>query len=57
MFKNVDIGPFRPKGHPRMYVRPMAGEDQGLMRVLEGKLARLTHRVSTICIEQIPAIM
>ena len=27
------------------------------MRVLEGKLARLTHRVLTIRIEQIPTIM
>ena len=40
-----------------MYVQPVVGEDQGLMRVLEGKLARLTHRVPTICIEQIPTIM
>ena len=35
----------------------MAGEYQGLIRVLEGKLARLNHRVPTIRIEQIPAIM
>ena len=30
---------------------------QGKIRVLEGKLARLTQRVPTIRIEQIPAIM
>ena len=40
-----------------MYVQPVAGEDQGLIRVLEGNLARLTQRVPTLRIEQIPAIM
>ena len=40
-----------------MYVRPILGEDQGLIRVLEGKLARLTQRVPTLWIEHIPAIM
>ena len=35
----------------------MAGEDHGLIRVLEGKLARLTQRVPTLRIEQIHAIM
>ena len=40
-----------------MYVRPVLGEDQGLIRVLEGKLARLTQRVPTLQIEHIPAIM
>ena len=40
-----------------MYVRPILGEDQGLIRVLEGKLARLTQRVPTLRIEHIPAIM
>ena len=34
--QNVDIGPFHPAWHPRMYVRPILGEDQGLIRVLEG---------------------
>ena len=24
--QNVDIGPVRPAGHPRMYVRPVLGE-------------------------------
>ena len=28
-----------------------------MIKVLEGKLARLTQRVPTLCIEQIPAIM
>ena len=55
--QNVDIGRVCPAGHPRMYVCPMLGEDQGLIRVLDEKLARLTHRVPTIRIEQIPAIM
>ena len=57
MFKNADIGPVLPIGHPRMYVRPVAGEDHGLIRVLEGKLARLTQRVTTLRIEHIPAAM
>ena len=28
-----------------------------MIRVLEGNLARITQRVPTLCIEQIPAIM
>ena len=40
-----------------MYVHPVLGEDQELIRVLEGKLARLTQRVPTLWIEHIPAIM
>ena len=40
-----------------MYVRPILGEDQGLIRVLEGKLARITQRVPTLQIEHILAIM
>ena len=40
-----------------MYVRPVVGEDHGLIRVLEGKLAKLTQRMLTLRIEQIPAIM
>ena len=42
---------------PRMYVHPVLGEDRGLIRVLEGKLARLTQRVPNLQIEHIPAIM
>ena len=40
-----------------MFVYPVLGEDQGLIRILEGKLARLTQRVPTLRIEHIPAIM
>ena len=40
-----------------MYVTLVVGEDQGLIRVLEGKLARLTQRVPTLHIEQIPVVM
>ena len=40
-----------------MYVRPVAGEDHGLIRVLEGKLARLTQRVPTLRIEHITVVM
>ena len=40
-----------------MFVRPVLGEDQGLIRVLEGKLARLTQRVPTLRIEHILVIM
>ena len=36
---------------------PVLGEDQGMIRVLEGKLARLTQRVPTLWIEHIPAVM
>ena len=57
MCQNADIGPVRPEGHPRMFVRPVVGEDPGLIRVLEGKLARLTQRVPTIWIEHIPTAM
>ena len=57
MFKNADVGHVLPNGHPRMYVQPMAGECQGLMRVLEGKLAKLTQGVLTIRIEHNPAVM
>ena len=40
-----------------MYVCHVLGEDQGLIRVLEGKLARLTQRLRTLRIEHIPAVM
>ena len=40
-----------------MYVHPVLGEDQGLIRVLEGKLARITQRVPTLWIEHIPTVM
>ena len=57
MCQNVDIGPVRPEGHPCMFVRPIIGEDLGLIRVLEGKLARLTQRVPTLQIEHISTAM
>ena len=57
MCQNVDVGPVRPEGHPRMFVRPIVGEDQGLIRVLEMKLGRLTERVPTIQIEHLPVAM
>ena len=40
-----------------MYVRHVAREDHGLIRVLDGKLARLTQRVPTLRIEHILVIM
>ena len=40
-----------------MFVRPVIGEDLGLIRVLEGKLARMTQRVPTLRIEHIPTAM
>ena len=40
-----------------MYVHPVAGEDHGLIRVLEGKLAKLTQRVPALRIEHIPIVM
>ena len=40
-----------------MFVHPVLGEDPGLIRVLEGKLARHTQRVPTLQIEHIPAVM
>ena len=54
---NADIGLVSPEGNPRMYVCPVLEEDQGLIRVLEGNLSRLTQRVPTLRIEHIPAIM
>ena len=57
MCQNADIGPVRSEGHPRMFVRPVMGEDPGLIRVLEGKLARLTQRLPTMQIEHIPTAM
>ena len=57
MCQNADTGPVLPEGNPRMFVRPVVGEDQGLMRVLEGKLARLTQKVPTIWIEHILVAM
>ena len=55
--QNIDSGPFRLAGNPHMYVHPVLGEDQGLIRVLEGKLTGITQRVPTLQIEHIPAIM
>ena len=40
-----------------MYVRHVLGEDQRLIRVLEGKLSRLTQIVPTLRIQYILAIM
>ena len=57
MCQNADIGSVRPEGHHSMFVRPVVGEDPGLIRVLEGKLARLTQRVPTLWIEHIPTAM
>ena len=57
MCQNADIGPVRPEGHPCMFVHPVIGEDLGLIRVLEGKLARLTQRVPTLQIEHILTAM
>ena len=57
MFKNAYIGLVLPVGHPRMYVRLVEREDHGLIRVLEGKLVRLTQRVPTLRIDQITVIM
>ena len=57
MYQNADIGPVRPEGHPCMFVHPIIGEDPGLIRVLEGKLASLTQRVPTLQIEHIPTAM
>ena len=40
-----------------MFFHPLLGKDPGLIRVLEGKLARLTQRVPTLRIEHIPVVM
>ena len=40
-----------------MYVHPVAGEDHGLIRALDGKLSRITQRVPTLRIEHIPVVM
>ena len=57
MCQNADIGPVCPEGRPRMFVPPIVGEDPGLIRVLEGKLCRLTREVPTMHIEHIPTAM
>ena len=57
MCQNVDIGPIRPEGNPCMFVHPVVGEDPRLIRVLEGKMARLNQRVPTLQIEHIPTAM
>ena len=36
-----------------MFVRPIVGEDPGLIRVLEGKLAKMTQRVPNLRIEHL----
>ena len=36
-----------------MFVRPVLGKDLGIIRVLEGKLTRLTQRFPTLRIENI----
>ena len=57
MCQNENLGPVRPEGHPCTFVRPVAGGDPGLIRVLEMKLGRLTERVPTIRIEHLPIAM
>ena len=57
MCQNADIGPVRHEGHPRMFVHPVIGKDLRLIKVLEGKLARLTQRVPTLRIEHISTAM
>ena len=57
MSNSADIGSVRLEGHPRMFVRPVVSKDPGLIRVLEGKLSRITQRVPTLRIEHIPAVM
>ena len=57
MCQNADIGPVCPEGHPHMFVCPIIGKDLGLIRVLEGKLDRLTQRVPTLWIEHISTVM
>ena len=57
MYQNAYIGPVHPEGHPRMFVRLVIGKDSGLIKVLEGKLARLTQQVPTLRIEHIPTAM
>ena len=57
MCQNPYIGPVHLEGHPHMFVHLVIGEDPGLIRVLEGKLARMTQRVPTLRIEHIPTAM
>ena len=55
--QNVDIGPVLPARHPHIYVRLMLREDQGLIRVFEGKMSWLTQRVPTLHIDHILTVM
>ena len=40
-----------------MFVWPVPGGDQGILRFLEGKLARMTQGVPTIRIERVLVLM
>ena len=57
MYQNADIGPVSPEGYPHMFLHLVISEDPRLIRVLEGKLARLTQRVPTLRIEHMPTAM
>ena len=39
-----------PDGSPRIFVHPVQGGDQGMLRVLEGKIARMAQGIPTIWI-------
>ena len=52
------IGPVRLDEHPRTYVQPIDGaEDEAMLRIVEGKLVRITHDVPTLRMERIPITM
>ena len=41
--------------HPRTFVRPIDGaSDEAMLRIVEGKMDRLTHDVPTLRMERIP---
>ena len=55
---DANIYPIQPYGHPSTYKRPANGDDgEAMLRVVEGKLSRLTHDVPTLRMERIPIAM
>ena len=54
----ADVGPVRPDGNPRTFVRPVqGGGDDILLHVIKGKLARITQYILTLRMDRIPMIM
>ena len=52
------LGIFWLDGYPRTYIQLVEGfDDASMLRIVEGKLDRLTHDMSTLRMERIPISM